>query len=210
VIDGSTAAMRIYVTGRLAVESDGRAIRESDLPSRQARRLLACLVCERSRPLSREELATMLWEDAPPNAWESSLHALTSKLRKLSSSWYITSDYGAYQLRLPSNAWVDWEEAARALDEAEGAVRSGRFRDGWGAANVAAAIAKRGFLAGDHGLWVETKRRRLECLMRAHAASGNRAEAIRAYHHCRTLLAEELGVSPSPETERAYLGILRA
>lgn len=45
-------------------------------------------------------------------------------------------------------------------------------------------------------------------LMRVHAAAGNRAEALRAYEHCRALLAEELGVSPAPQTESVYLQIL--
>jgi DNA-binding SARP family transcriptional activator len=47
-------------------------------------------------------------------------------------------------------------------------------------------------------------------LMRAHAAAGNRAEALRVYEHCRRLLAEELGVSPSSQTEAIYLEILRS
>lgn len=47
-------------------------------------------------------------------------------------------------------------------------------------------------------------------LMRAHAAAGNRADALLAYERCRCLLAEELGVSPSPQTEAVYLEILRA
>ena len=38
-------------------------------------------------------------------------------------------------------------------------------------------------------------------LMRALAGAGNRAEALRAYAECRELLAKELGVPPSPETE---------
>jgi SARP family transcriptional regulator, regulator of embCAB operon len=46
-------------------------------------------------------------------------------------------------------------------------------------------------------------------LMRAHAAAGNRAEALRAYERCRCLLADELGVSPSPQTEAVYLEILQ-
>lgn len=45
-------------------------------------------------------------------------------------------------------------------------------------------------------------------LIAAHRAGGNRAEALRAYERCRRLLAEELGVAPSPETEAAYLGLL--
>jgi len=46
--------------------------------------------------------------------------------------------------------------------------------------------------------------------MRAHAAAGNRSAALRAYERCRQLLADELGVSPSPQTEAVYLDILRA
>jgi DNA-binding SARP family transcriptional activator len=47
-------------------------------------------------------------------------------------------------------------------------------------------------------------------LMRAHAAAGNRAEALRTYEKCRSLLADDLGVGPSPETEAIYLEILRS
>jgi DNA-binding SARP family transcriptional activator len=46
------------------------------------------------------------------------------------------------------------------------------------------------------------------CLMAAHAAAGNRAEALRAYQRLRRMLAEELGVDPDAETEAAYLGLL--
>ena len=46
-------------------------------------------------------------------------------------------------------------------------------------------------------------------LVRARAAAGDRGEALRAYDRCRRLLAEELGVDPSPELEAAYLELLR-
>jgi DNA-binding SARP family transcriptional activator len=49
-----------------------------------------------------------------------------------------------------------------------------------------------------------------QLLMRAHAAVGNRAEALRVYEHCRSLLSEELGVPPSPQIEAVYLAILRS
>ncbi|MDQ6725901.1 MAG: AAA family ATPase, partial [Actinomycetota bacterium] len=45
-------------------------------------------------------------------------------------------------------------------------------------------------------------------LMAAHASAGNRGEALRAYERCRRQLADELGVSPSPATETAYLALL--
>ena len=47
-------------------------------------------------------------------------------------------------------------------------------------------------------------------LMRAQAASGNRALAFKTYERCRCLLIDELGVSPSPETEAVYRQILEA
>jgi YVTN family beta-propeller protein len=46
-------------------------------------------------------------------------------------------------------------------------------------------------------------------LMRAHAAAGNRAEALRVYERCRRLLSEELGAYPSPETESIYRDMLK-
>jgi peptide/nickel transport system substrate-binding protein len=47
-------------------------------------------------------------------------------------------------------------------------------------------------------------------LMTAHAAAGNRAEALRVYERCRQLLATELGAYPSPETESIYRELLEA
>lgn len=48
------------------------------------------------------------------------------------------------------------------------------------------------------------------CRMTAHASAGNRADALRAYHQLREVLAEELGIDPAAETQRAYLELLRA
>ena len=47
-------------------------------------------------------------------------------------------------------------------------------------------------------------------VMRAHAAAGNPAEALRAYERCRSTIAEELGAGPSDATEDLYLQILRS
>ncbi|MFE2165243.1 BTAD domain-containing putative transcriptional regulator [Streptomyces sp. NPDC059447] len=47
------------------------------------------------------------------------------------------------------------------------------------------------------------------CRMTAHSRAGNRAEALRSYQQLREVLAEELGIDPAPETEAAYLELLR-
>jgi transcriptional activator len=38
----------------------------------------------------------------------------------------------------------------------------------------------------------------------------NRAEALRVYAKCRKLFRDELGATPSPQTEAVFLQILRA
>ena len=48
-----------------------------------------------------------------------------------------------------------------------------------------------------------------ERMMRAHLASGNRAEALRLYERLRLRLAEELGTNPSEAIEAAHIEALR-
>jgi DNA-binding SARP family transcriptional activator len=47
-------------------------------------------------------------------------------------------------------------------------------------------------------------------LMQALVAGGNRAQAVVAYDRCRRLLADQVGIAPSPETERLYRQIIGA
>ena len=47
-------------------------------------------------------------------------------------------------------------------------------------------------------------------LMRAHAAAGNRAEALRVYAACRKLFRDELGAEPSEATSGVFLEVLRS
>jgi DNA-binding SARP family transcriptional activator len=44
--------------------------------------------------------------------------------------------------------------------------------------------------------------------MRLHMSEGNRAEALRAYEQCRAVLAHDLGVAPSSQTEAVYREVL--
>lgn len=239
--------LRLYLTGRLAVERGPRRLDEPRLPGRQGRRGLVYLALERDRPVPIDELAEAVWgTQTPAGAWETALSAIVSKLRAalraVDPGCAVTTAAGCYRLVLPAGAWVDVEAARRALDEAEGRARAGRLAGAWGPANVAAAVAARPLLAGQEGAWIErvraalrqTRIRALECLaavasanaehplaaqlarevvelepfretgwqrlMRALAAGGNRAEAMRAFEQCRRLLARELGVAPSPAT----------
>jgi DNA-binding SARP family transcriptional activator len=48
----------------------------------------------------------------------------------------------------------------------------------------------------------------LQLLMRASIGAGNAAEALRAYERTRRLMADELGVDPSPESRALFASIL--
>ena len=59
--------LRIYLTGKVLVEDDGRILLdERRLMGRQGRLDFAHLACEHLRALSRDELAGELWLDTAP------------------------------------------------------------------------------------------------------------------------------------------------
>ncbi len=88
---------------------------------------------------------------------------------------------------LRTRAALDLIEAGLALGESDGLV--GELRD----MIAADPVAER-----PRGL-----------LMRALYAAGRQAEALAVYTELRELLASDLGVDPSPQIERIYLGVLR-
>ena len=74
---------RVFLVGRVALESDGRVIDESQFPGRQGRLTFAYLVAEQGRAVPRDELAEALWGEAPPSSWDKALTGIVSKLRGL-------------------------------------------------------------------------------------------------------------------------------
>lgn len=247
--------LRIFLSGRVAVEPDGITLDTAGL-GRLGRIALAYLVSERHRPVTRDELAEVLWGDDLPRSWETSLRGVALRLRGLLGSAglvpaeALTSAYRCWQLHLPPTTVVDVETVATDLVRAEKAVADSRPSEAGALAREAAAVAGRGFLPETTGAWVEHRQaelrelflRALEVesdaaaaaadwpsalraaeeavsvepfresahlrLMQAHAGAGNRGEALRAYERCRRVLADQLGVNPSPATEAAYVALL--
>ena len=247
--------LRIALAGRVAVEVDGAGVDASGL-GRLGRVALAYLVAERHRPVTRDELAEVLWGEDLPRSWETSLRGVAMRLRGLLGAAglvpteALTSAHGCWQLQLPDKTVVDVETVPLDLVRAEGALAGGRAAEARALAEGAATVAGRGFLPETSGAWVERRQGELRelhlhaletasgaaaaagdwagalhraeeavaaapiresahlRLMQAHAGAGNRGEALRAYERCRRALAEELGVSPSPSTEAAYVALL--
>lgn len=250
--------LRIYLSGRMAIETDALLLGPHDFPGQQGRAAFAYLVTHRDEPVSRTLLADALWGERLPPSWSTALSAIVSKLRGVltragaDGSRALVSEGGCYELRLPPGTWIDHEAAADAVHEAEAALKAGEATRAYGPSAVARLIAERPFLPGLEGHWIDTCRdrlaailvRALECraqvylangeyplavdaagdavarepfretsyqlLMRAHAAAGNVAEALRVYEDLRTLIATELGAEPSVQTRAVHAEVLRA
>jgi peptide/nickel transport system substrate-binding protein len=150
-------------------------------------------VAQEGRPVPRDELAEVLWGDVVPATWEKALRVLMTKLRALlgecgiDGSAALTSAFGCYKLTLPPGAWIDVDAAREALERAEAALVEGNLDHARVQAPVGAALARRSFLPGEDGPWVEGKRRELrdvlmrslECLRDASLRAGEATEAIR-------------------------------
>jgi DNA-binding SARP family transcriptional activator len=249
------ASPRIYLTGHIAIEGGSTLVGERHLAGRQGRLAFAYLLTHRAVPVSRDDLLDVIWPDSPPSEIEAALSAILSKLRAALKKAQLADAgidlrMGAVSVRLPTETRIDLEEAANAIDTAEGCWRQNDHRQAWANANVAVAVARRPFLAHEEAPWITAQRERLRALrsrglhvlmsvsvenresalavqyademvaldpfretgyqqlMRLHAQMGNRGEALRVFNRLRELLRDELGTSPSPQSEAVYLEIL--
>jgi YVTN family beta-propeller protein len=155
--------LKVFLTGRVAAEANGRVLDEARFPGRQGRLLFAYLVAARSRPVPRDELADAIWGESPPASWEKALTVIASKLRGLvaEDGITLTNAFGCYRLDLPEGTWVDLFAAASDAQDAEEALAAGELDQARASAESAESLARRPFLAGEDGTWVEQKRRDL-------------------------------------------------
>jgi DNA-binding SARP family transcriptional activator/tetratricopeptide (TPR) repeat protein len=241
---------RIQLCGRLKADVEGRHVTPA-LRGRQGRVLLAYLVLNRGRPVSRDELIAALWPQRPPADPSAALRTQLSRLRSALGTGALAGR-DTVELHLPEATWVDVEAAETAIQAAEAALASSDWKQAWAHANVALNISSRPFLAGFDAPWVEEVRRELAelqiraresiaragiglggselagaersarelvrtapfresgyvLLMRALVASGNTAEALRAYERLRLVLGEELGTAPGAEIQALHRRLL--
>src|SRR6476660_1409942 len=115
---------KVFLAGRVALESNGVVIDEARFLGRQGRLLFAYLVAEQGRPVPRDDLAEALWGESPPATWDKALAVLVSKLRGLlagsglDGAKVLTSAFGCYRLDLPAESWVDVVAAVDAVEAA--------------------------------------------------------------------------------------------
>jgi DNA-binding SARP family transcriptional activator len=150
---------RIQLCGRLVVRLGGRRL-EDALPGANGRLLLAYLVLNRRRRMSRDELLIAIYgEDAPPD-YHPRLSVLLSKLRSIVGRG-VLAGRSEVELALRPDAFVDVEAALHAAHRAESHVASGEWAAAWGPAGVAYHVASRPLLQGHDRPWLDEWRRRL-------------------------------------------------
>lgn len=205
---------RVYLTGGLRVEGPAGALVESDLPGAQGRVALAALVMER-RPLSRDQLAAVVWGEQPPARWTGALHTIISKLRTLITATgldgraVVASAGGTYAVTLPPDTWVDLEDAHRRLDRAEGALRHDDLSTTTAEGTVASAILRRPLLPGIDGDWIEEQRRHeTVALYRCYAVLAE-GWLRRGDHRLAAVIAES-AVDLDPLRETGHRLLMRA
>ncbi len=206
--------LRIYLTGEVQVENDGRLLRESQLGGPQGRFVLAHLVTERKRAVTQAELAEALWPESLPASWTLALSAIVSRLRSrlagvgLPRSHIIGNAFGCYQFTPPGETWVDVEAALAGVDAAEGALVAGNPQAAYGPSLIATTILRRPFLPGHDGPWVDDRRstlssslvRALDCRVDALIANN---ELVLALTHAREAVRLE------PYRESGYRRLMR-
>jgi DNA-binding SARP family transcriptional activator len=186
--------LRIYLTGKLSIESGGTLISQEAFPAVQGSLAFARLALDHGHVVGREDLAEVLWPRRLPRAHEAALSAIVSKLRSvlgragLRSKDVLSGTPGGYQLSLPPGAWIDFEAAAHALHEAETARRAKRWKAVFGPANVGYLIGRRPFFIGEESPWLDEKREKLrsifirsaECLADFYISTGEGTLAVEA------------------------------
>jgi DNA-binding SARP family transcriptional activator/tetratricopeptide (TPR) repeat protein len=226
--------MEFRVLGPLEVVDDGRALL---LRGWKQRALLALLVLEVNRPISRDRLIDVLWEDEPTATAPKALHVYVSQLRKLLGHDRVQTRPEGYLLRADPGE-VD-------LTRFQHLVGEGKPRDAlklWRGAPLA-EFADRAFAQADiarlEELYLACLEARLgadlddgrdaevvgeiEALVQAHPLrermrellllalyrTGRQADALAAYQDARSALVDGLGIEPGKALRELQRAILR-
>ncbi|MEV0623929.1 BTAD domain-containing putative transcriptional regulator [Nonomuraea sp. NPDC050404] len=224
--------LRFSVLGPVRAHRDGV---EVDIGSPQQRLVLAALLLAGGRVVGHEQLLDAVWGADPPRTAISILRTYVSRLRAALGADVIVSVGNGYALPAGTCDAALLEELARAgrygeaLALCQGEPLAGL--DGAYAQAQRAHLAERRLVLlerrieedvedGRHAEVVAeltllcaahpTRERLAGLLMRALYRSGRQAEALGVFTDTRELLAEELGIDPSPDLAELYQRIIKA
>ncbi|MFF5244331.1 BTAD domain-containing putative transcriptional regulator [Streptosporangium sp. NPDC000095] len=228
----SDPGLRFSILGPVRVWRDGA---EVEIGSPQQRLVLAVLLLAEGRAVGHDHLLDAVWGEERPRAAMSTLRTYVSRLRSALGAEAIISIGSGYALaggacdlvtmeRLANEgrygeALALWRgeplagleggyaEGQRArLGERRLAVLERRLAQEVEEGGHAEVVAELTALCGEH----PTRERFCGLLMLALYRAGRQAEAIGVFTDTRKLLAEDLGIDPSPELAELYQRIITA
>ena len=226
--------MEFRILGPLEVLTDGHAV---DLGGQKQRALLALLLLDANRSVSRDRLIDALWEDEPTATAQKALQVYVSHLRKALGRDRVVTQGSGYLLRAdpdeidlarfrqlhsegnPADALALWRGAPLAefgqqrFAQAESARLEGLYQACLEARLEAdLAEARHVEVVGELELLVQDhplRERLRELLLLALYRSGRQAEALESYQDARRVLVDELGIEPGKALRDLQQAILR-
>jgi DNA-binding SARP family transcriptional activator/ABC-type transport system substrate-binding protein len=184
---------RFGVLGPLLAEIDGRLLA---LPGRKQQALLALLLLNANRPVSRASLFDGLWGERPPASADHALETHVSRLRKsLGGASRLRTETSGYRLEVGVDEF-DLETFRRLLDEGRAATVRGEPEEAARVLRQALALWRGAPLAGIEEPFAELERARLEelrltALEERIDADLARGEAAALVPEVRALVADE-------------------
>jgi predicted ATPase/DNA-binding SARP family transcriptional activator/peroxiredoxin len=225
--------LEFRILGPLEVVANGRAL---DLGGQKQRMLLALLVLEANRCVSKERLIDALWEDTPTATAAKALQVHVSQLRKLLGKERLQTKAPGYSVRVKpeeldlhcferlrdegryAEALAVWRGAALAdfADQRFARPEVGRLEELRlccleDRVDEDLAAGRHSELVGELDALVREHplRQRLRAqLMLALYRSGRDAEALEVYQRARRALVEEVGIEPSRDLQDLHRAIL--
>jgi hypothetical protein len=158
--DRSDLPLTLVLFGTLQVELGGRDV-TAQLPGRQGRALVAYLVLNEDRPVSRDELLNVLWPAQLPAAPEAALSSVLAKVRRALGPDLIKGRQ-ALVLEPPPDAHLDVHAVDEQTERAEGALAQGDPGAALEAAEAVLDVLARPLLPDLDGHWIEAWRRRFD------------------------------------------------
>jgi DNA-binding SARP family transcriptional activator len=226
--------MEFRILGPLEVLADGQAL---DLGGQKQRALLALLLLEANKPVSRDRLIDALWEEEPTATAQKAIQVYVSQLRKLLGKERLLTRPPGYLLHAEADE-LDLAQFQRL--QAEGKPRAALAL--WRAPALAEfaqqrfaqteiarleelrlacleerldadlAEGRQAELVGELEALVREhplRERLRELLLVALYRSGRQAEALAAYQDARASLIDELGIEPGKALRELHQAILR-
>jgi DNA-binding SARP family transcriptional activator len=157
---GHQSRVSIELCGEMRLDVAGRR-RERELPGRLGRVLLAYLVLNHHRAVTRDELIEALWPSGAPGDPAGTLSTLLSGVRRCVGADMLRGR-SELRLALPADAQLDVETAAARVERSRVALGCGEAGAAAAEAEAALDVLERGLLRGVDLPWLDGFRRELE------------------------------------------------